>query len=156
MCVCMCVCTCACVCACACACSVHIVLCVLCACVHECPVLQGMFGFGQSTAKFINKETNIQTKFRSVGDTTWCVVLLSPPLFLLFWGSCLFLFLSCKESDLFFNQIYYYHYLFIRIRVGFLTRFITCKGEFYTGGFVLRNFIELVTFARCTFYICIA
>ena len=26
--------------------------------------LQGMFGIGQSTAKFINKETNIQTKFR--------------------------------------------------------------------------------------------
>ena len=27
-------------------------------------VVQGMFGFGQSTAKFINKETNIQSKFR--------------------------------------------------------------------------------------------
>jgi AFG3 family protein len=26
----------------------------------------GMFGFGQSTAKFINKETNIQSKFRDV------------------------------------------------------------------------------------------
>ncbi len=25
--------------------------------------LQGLFGVGQSTAKFINKETNIKTKF---------------------------------------------------------------------------------------------
>ena len=28
--------------------------------------VQGMFGIGKSTAKFINKETNIQSKFRFV------------------------------------------------------------------------------------------
>ena len=27
------------------------------------------------------------------------------------------------------------------------------EGEFYTGGFVLRQFIESVTFAHCMFYI---
>ena len=33
---------------------------------------------------------------------------------------------------------------------------IMSEGELYMGGFVLLKFIEPVTFARCTVYICIA
>ena len=41
---------------------VHVCVCALCVCACMC-VLQGLFGVGKSTAKFMNKETNIKTKF---------------------------------------------------------------------------------------------